>query len=306
MKIFKTTLTLLVLCVSFHTNVYASTVKSTTINEFSNNTTVDGSLPNVTTDSASLTKLVNSEITNIYNTRSTNAKNSNAKKITFSYDTYESNNVTSIVIYSSVSKLKSVDYINTIVYDDSKIYTLDTYLSSSDLKVFNKNINDTIKKSPQNYKVSDVTLNDKTSFYVKNGVTYAAFDGESLSSSPDVKTFSFSKSNVDTYTLKKDKYYVQDSTQIKYVPIREVYNGLGYKVSYRNKFIYVYDVAGKKIATFDTDQQTTSSYSNANAPLNYKAFINDDVAYTPLSVVKSTTGIVYDIKSNGDIALYYN
>ncbi len=293
-----------VFCFTSLISVYASEISSYTVNEFSNNTVVQGTLPTVTTSNSSLTKLINTEINNIYTVRSNSAKNSNAKSITFSYETFSSNGVESIVIKSKVSKLKSVTYVDTIVFDKNKVYTLDTYLSSSDLKVFNKQINDTIKQSPQNYKVSEVTLNDKTSFYVKDGVTYAAFDGETITSSTEIATFAYKESNLNTYTVKKDNYYIQPSTSTKYVPIRDVYTGLGYKVTYKNKQIFVTDSNGKKIATFDTDTAVRPSPFNVASASYYsatKALIYNDIAYAPLTLVASTTNTVYDIQPNGDI-----
>ncbi len=303
MKFFKTTIILFLLCFSFSTTIYASQVSSSSVNEFSNNTVISGSLPTVTTSNASLTKVVNNEISNIYTKRANGSKNSNAKSVTFSYEVFESGNYTSIVIKSKVSKLKSVTTIDTIVYDDTKVYTLDTYLSSSDLKVFNKSINDKIKQSPENYKVSEVTLNDKTAFYIKNNTVFVGFDGETVASSNDVVTFSYIPASYDVYTLTKDSYYIQGSTQIKYVPIREVYNNLGYNVSYKNKSIYITDSNNKSIATFDTEETDKSVIYTASFGVSqrYKSLVYNGTAYTPLSVIQSSTGVVYDIQSNGDI-----
>ncbi len=297
---------LLVVVFSFTSliSVYASDFSSYEVKEFSNNTVVSGTLPTVTTSNASLTKLINTEIKNIYTARSNSAKNSNAKSISFSYEVYDSNGVESIVIKSKVSKLKTVSYVNTIVFDKNKIYTLDTYLSSSDLKVFNKLINDTIKQSPQNYKVSEVNLSDKTAFYVKDGVTYAAFDGETITTSTDITSIAYKSTNLNTYTLKKSDYYVQSSTSTKYVPIRDVYTSLGYRVTYKNKQIFVSDTSGKRVATFDTDSTPKPSVNGLSSATYYsptKALIYNNVAYCPLSLVASTTNTVYDIKSNGDI-----
>ncbi len=303
-KLLSKCLLVVVFCFTSLISVYASDISSYEVKEFSNNTVVSGTLPTVTTSNASLTKLINSEINNIYTKRSNSAKNSNAKSINFSYETYSSNGVESIVIKSKISKLKTVTYVDTIVFDKNKIYTLDTYLSSTDLKVFNKQINDSIKQSPQNYKVSEVTLNDKTAFYVKDGVTYVAFDGETINSSPDITSIAYKGGNLDTYTIKKDDYYVQSSTSTKYVPIRDVYTGLGYKVSYKNKQIFVTDENGKKITTFETDTAARPSTNNVTSASYYaptKALIYDGVAYAPLTLVASTTNTVYDIKSNGDI-----
>ncbi len=291
-------------CFTSLISVYASDVSSYEVKEFTNNTVVQGNLPTVTTSNASLTKLINSEIKNIYTNRSNAAKNSNAKSITFSYEVYDSNGVESIVIKSKVAKLKTVASVNTIVYDKNKIYTLDTYLSSSDLKVFNKMINDSIKQAPQNYKVSEITLSDKTAFYVKDGITYVAFDGETINTSTDVTSIAYKGNNLNTYTLKKDEYYVQASTMTKYVPIRDVYSNLGYKVSYKNKQIFITDSNGKKIATYDTDTTVRTSVYSVTSATFYsptKALIYNDVAYAPLSLVASTTNTVYDVKSNGDI-----
>lgn len=286
-------------CLSFTVSAYASNISTNTINEFSNNTSVTGKLPVVTTDSASLTKSINSKIDSIYKTRSNSAKNSNAKSITFSYNVYKNNDVTSIVIESKVSKLKSVTNVDTIVYDNSKIYALDTYLSSTELQLFNKSINNTIKNNPQDYKVSQVTLDGDTSFYVKTGVVYAVFDGETVSSNVGTTSFAFENTKVDTYTLKKSKYYVQPSTKSKYVPIREVYKNLGYDVKYKNKKTVVTDSSGKTIASFGT-MATVSSIPNYTSQNNV-AYIVDGVSYTKLSKVKSTTNCIYEIESDGDI-----
>ncbi len=297
MKFFKYSILLclaFLLCFSFSTTVFGATqVTSSTVKEYSNNTNINGSLPSVTTNSDSLAKAVNNEITNIYTKRSNTAKTSNAKSITFSYEVYESGNYTSIVIYSKVSKLKTVTSVDTIVFDNSKIYTLDNYLSSADLKVFNKSINDKIKQSPGNYKVSDVTLNDKTAFYIKNGTVFVCFDGESISTSTEVLTFSYTQTSYDKYTLNKDDYFIQSSSQLKYVPIRDVYTNLGYKVSYRNKLIYITDSNGKTITTFDTDDSSSS--------VKNKALVSNGISYAPLSVIQNTTNVIYDIQSNGDI-----
>ncbi len=308
MRFFKSSIILFLLCLSFSTTTYAtSQVSSTTVKEYSNNTDINGSLPSVTTSNETFTKTINNEITNIYTRRSNTAKTSNAKSVTFSYEIYESGNYTSIVIFSKVSKLRAITSIDTIVYDSSKIYTLDTYLSSADLKVFNKSINDKIKQSPGNYKVSEVTLNDKTAFFIKNGITYVGFDGDTISTSTDVVNFSFTQNNYSKYTLTKDSYYTQGTTQTKYVPIREVYYNLGYKVSYKNKIIYVTDNNNKLLATFDTDDSdksvSTSSTTNLVPNLNqrYKALVTNGVSYVQLSIVQSTTGALYDIQSNGDI-----
>ncbi len=303
-KLLSKSLLVVIFCFTNLISVYASEISSYDVKEFSNNTVVTGTLPTVTTNNASLTKLVNAEIKNIYNTRSNSAKTSNSKSINFSYEVYSSNGVESVVIKSKVSRLKTVSYINTIVFDKNKIYTLDTYLSSSDLKVFNKTINDSIKQSPQNYKVSEVTLNDKTAFYIKDGVTYAAFDGETLTTSTDITTIAYKNSNLNTYTLKKDDYYVQSTTMAKYVPIRDVYVNLGYKVTYRNKQIFINDANGKRVVVFDTDVAVKSASYNITSATYYtttKALIYNDVAYTPLSMVQNTTNTVYDIQSNGDI-----
>ncbi len=303
-KLLSKCLLVVVFCFINLISVYASEISSYEVKEYSNNTVMTGNLPTVTTSNVSLTKLINSEIKNIYNTRSNSAKTTNAKSINFSYDVYSSNGVESVVIKSKVSKLKTVNYINTIVFDKSKMYTLDTYMSSSDLKVFNKVINDTIKQSPQNYKVSEVTLNDKTAFYVKDGVTYAAFDGETINTSTEITTFAYKDAKLDTYTLKKDDYYVQATTSNKYVPIRDVYTNLGYKVSYRNKQIFVTDTNGKQIVTFETDLIPKTSTYNVTSATTYattKALIYGDMAYAPLTLVQSTTNTVYDIKPNGDI-----
>ncbi len=307
MKTFKSSLVLIFILFSFSKTIYASEITSTTVNEFTNNTAISGSLPTVTTSNASLTQAINDEVTNIYTTRANSAKNSNAKSITFSYDLYQSSDVTSIVITSRISKLKSVTYIDTIVYDNSQIYTLDNYLSSSSLKVFNKEINDLIKQSPENYKVSSVALNDKTPFYVTNSYVTVAFDGESISSATGITTFNYKNTVYDSYVLNKDNYYLQASTQVKYVPIRDVYSNLGYNVTYRNKKISVFDADDTLIATFDTEgteksvlYTSNTSFSSRNTT-NYKALVYDSTAYAPLSVIQSTTGIVYDIHSNGDI-----
>ncbi len=302
-KLLSKSLLVVIFCFTNLISVYASEVSSYEVKEFSNNTAISGTLPTVSTSNASLTKIINSEIKNIYTTRSNSAKTTNAKNVSFSYEVYTSNNVESIVIKTKVTRLKTVSYINTIVFDKNKIYTLDTYLSSSDLKVFNKNINDSIKQSPQNYKVSEVTLNDKTAFYVKDDVTYAAFDGETLTTSTDVTSIGYKNSNLSTYTLKKDDYYVQSTTLSKYVPIRDVYTNLGYKVSYRNKQIFITDSNSKRIDVFETDMVAKPTY-NVTSATTYtptKALIYNDVAYAPLSLVQSTTNTVYDIKSNGDI-----
>ncbi len=303
-KLLSKSLLVVIFCFSNLISVYASDFSSYDVKEYSNNTYVSGALPSVTTSNASLTKLVNSEIKNIYTVRSNSAKNSNAKSISFSYEVFNSNGVESIVIKSKISKLKTVNYVNTIVFDKSKIYTLDTYLSSSDLKVFNKVINDSIKQAPQNYKVSDVTLNDKTAFYVKDGVTYAAFDGETISTSTDVTNIAYKSSKLETYTLKKDDYYVHPTTMVKYIPIRDVYTNLGYKVTYKNKQIFISEANGKGVVVFDTDFVVKPVLYNVTSASYYattKALINNDVAYTTLSLVQNTTNTVYDIQPNGDI-----
>ncbi len=303
-KLLSKCLLIFVFCFTNLISVYASDISSYDVKEFSNNTVVSGTLPTVTTSNASLNKQINDEIKKIYTTRSNSAKNSNAKSISFSYEVYSSGGVESVVIKSKISKLKTVTYVDTIVFDKNKIYTLDTYLSSSDLKVFNKLINDKIKQSPQSYKVSEVTLNDKTSFYVKDGVTYAVFDGETLTTSTDITSIAYKEPEIDTYTIKKSDYYVQPTTMTKYVPIRDVYTNLGYKVSYKNKQIFVTDKNGKKIATFDTDTTARPSTNSVTTATYYSpttALILNDVAYAPLSLVQSTTNTVYEIKSNGDI-----
>ncbi len=308
MRFFKSSLILFLLCLSFSTTIYAtSSITSTTVKEYSNNTDISGSLPSVTTTNETFTKTINNEITSIYSKRSNTAKTSNAKSITFSYEVFESGDYTSIIITSKVSKLRVITYIDTIVYDSSKIYTLDTYLSSADLKVFNKSINDKIKQSPANYKVSEVTLNDKTAFYIKGGVVYAAFDGDTVASSTDITTFSFTQTNYAKYTLSKDSYYLQGTTQTKYVPIREVYTNLGYNVSYKNKTIYIEDSNNKLIVTYDTDDTDKSVLTSSNTTYTpnlspkYKALVSEGVSYAPLSIIQSTTGAVYDVQSNGDI-----
>ncbi len=308
MRFFKSSILLFLLCLSFTTTIFAtSSVTSTTVKEYSNNTDINGSLPSISTSNETFTKTINNEITNIYTKRSNTAKTSNAKSISFSYEIYESGNYTSIVIYSKVSKLRAITSVDTIVYDNSRIYTLDTYLSSADLKVFNKSINDKIKQSPENYKVSEITLNDKTAFYIKNGVVYAVFDGDTISSSTDVTTFSFTQTTYSKYTLSSENYFAQGPNQTKYVPIREVYSNLGYKVSYKNKTIYVLDGDNKLLVTFDTDDsdKSVSTYAiislTPNLNQKYKALVTDGVSYAPLSVIQNTTGALYDIQNNGDI-----
>lgn len=302
MKLFKSILILAIFCFNINTTVFANSIASNDINEFSNNTIIKGSLPVLTTDNASLTKQINTEIDNIYNTRSTYAKNSNAKSINFSYDIYKNDDVTSIVIYSNISKLKSITYVDTIVYDDDTILTLDNYLSSTDLKLFNKSINEKIKKSPENYTVSQISLNDKSNFYVKNDTVYAIFDGDSITSSSNISTFEYKSEKNDTYTLKKSNYYVQGNSQTKYVPIREVYSNLGYDVSYKNKAIYIYDSDEKEIVNFNVEQNVkpvlASSLYNS---YSYSAIVKNGTSYTTLSVVEATTNVVYDIQPNGDI-----
>ncbi len=308
MRFFKSSIILFLLCLSFTTTIYAtSSVTSTTVKEYSNNTDISGSIPSVTNSNETLSKTINNEITNIYTKRSNTAKTSNAKTLTFSYEVFESGSYTSIVITSKISKLRAISYIDTIVYDGTKLYTLDTYLSSADLKVFNKSINDKIKQNPENYKVSEVILNDKSAFYIKGGVVYVGFDGDTISSSTDVSTFSFTQTNYSKYTLTKDSYYLQSTTQTKYIPIREVYTNLGYNVSYKNKTIYISDLNNKLLVTFDTDDTdksvttSTSTIYTPNLSQKYKALVTDGVSYAPLSIVQSTTGTIYDIQSNGDI-----
>lgn len=300
MKILKSILLITFMCLSIHTTIFANSIASTDINEFSNNTIIKGDLPNVSTENTSLTKQINSEIDSIYQMRSNAAKNSNAKSITFSYDIYKSDNITSIVIYSKISKLKNICYVDTIVYDDNNIITLDKYLSSTDLKLFNKDINDKIKKSPEKYTVSQITLNDKSNYYVDDGDVYAVFDGESITSGSDITKFKYINKNNNTYTLSASNYFVQGNSQTKYVPIREVYSNLGYDVVYRNKKIYIYDYDENEIANFSVEQSIRPVF-NSTLYNSYSAVIKNNVSYTTLSIVEATTDIVYDIQSNGDI-----
>ncbi len=298
MKLLKYFLIVMLLNFSFCLNVYASEISDYKINEFSNNTVVSGNLPKVESANESLSKLINAEIKNVYTTKADNAKNSNAKTLDFSYEIYNNDKITSIVILSTISNLKSVNYIDTIVYDDDKIYTLDTYLSKTDLKVFNTNINDEIRKSQENYSVSSLTLNDKTDFYIKDNIVYAVFDANSISSSSDIITFAYRKTKLNTYILKEDSYFVQNVSQVKYVPIREVYDRLGYNVVYKDKLIDILDENEKVIVSFNIDDLRRSK---REIPPVYNAVIIDGVSYAPLSTVKSTTNTVYDIKSDGDI-----
>ncbi len=308
MKILKPIFLVILFSMSFTLSIYAADISSYEVKEFSNNTSVTGKLPEVKADSDILTKLINAEVKNIYTNRSNAAKNSNAKSVTFSYDVYEEKNVTSIVIESKVSKLKSITSVDTIVFDSNKIYTLPTYLNSTQLKLFNKSINEQIKQNPKDYKVSEVTLSEKTSFYIKNGVVYAAFDGETVASSTGITTFAYKSTSTDNYVLKRNKYVVQSSTQAKFVPIREVYTNLGYNVKYKDKQIIVTDDNGKKIATFEGSEDVTvipqnksSAFSMGILNSGYRTYIVDGVSYTTLATVQSTTNAIYEINSNGDI-----
>ena len=157
--------------------------------------------------------------------------------IEISYDVYISKNILSIVLYIK-DNLSNKRLIDSFVIDINtcSFLKINQVLGANSLNFINKIIESQAKSLG---KIAP-TVNNDTMFFIKNNDINIAFNYKNLnSSSIETSIFTIKGSNLKSYTIKQDNYYLKSDYNIKMLPLREILENLNFKVTWNNNEILI-------------------------------------------------------------------
>lgn len=286
---------------SYTVNTASSSISTKSLNTTTNNTTVTGSLPVVSLSNASLSTTINNNISSDYDNRVANARNANAKKITFSYQVFSSNGLTSILVFSETTNLATLNSVDSYVFDGTKLYTTNDILGTNGTAIVSTRINQDIRKTPSSYTVESVKPSPTSDFYVYKNTYYALFDANEISSiNNGVTEFPIDINSIVNYTITKDMYYTKKPYNTKFIPLREVAEAFGYRVSWLSNKNCIQLTNSKDTIRIYTDKNL---YTLNDTPIRVSTepdFI-DGQTFVPISFFKDALNFSYSILSNEDI-----
>lgn len=279
----------------------SSSISTKSLNTTTNNTTVVGSLPVVSLSNTALITTINDKILSDYDRRVANARNTNAKKISFSYQIFSSNGLSSILVFSETTNLATLNSVDSYVFDSNKLYTTNDILGNNGTSIVATRINQDIRKTPSAYTVESVKLSSDNDFYVNKNTYYALFDANEISSiNNGVTEFPIEINSITNYTLTKDMYYTKKPYSTKFIPLRDVAEAFGYRVTWLNTKNCVQLTNSKDTIKIYTDKNL---YTLNDTPIRVSTepdFI-DGQTFVPISFFKDALNFSYYTLPNEDI-----
>jgi len=184
----------------------------------------------------SLETAINEKIEIIFRQKIASARESKARSVSFSYTVTESQDVTTILLYSVINTSTSKAEVNSLNFNPylRKWIGVNDMLGVNGVSLANNVIGEAIRKNPEVYYPSFTGIDQDETFLVEDeGVTFL-FDAFKLApGSEGIVTFTLYFDQIVEITVSRDEYWKnEDSYDIRMIPLRRVLETLGFTVSW--------------------------------------------------------------------------
>ncbi len=294
----KKTLTVILLALSLTITVFGNTyTKEYTITNNDEFFEVSGTLPIVTTENSSLNKILNDKITNVYETKLENAKKSNITKLDFSYEVITYEQYVSIILYTKTTNLGTTTYTDTLVYDKdtNKIISLEDFSEIiPSIQLDNEKISNDISIKTN----SSLIDSKQNNFYIEEESIVLI---NPVTTGEEIEHSKFQLSEIETYKISKDDYYIKGTYKIIMVPLRETLENLGYKVSYRS-FDKPIEISKEGKTYYISLNKNVYANETTTTSLEVLPEVINDETFIPISFFSEILNVYYNINLDESIS----
>jgi hypothetical protein len=263
---------------------------------------VEGELPVISglTDQTFETGL-NNGIIAVATEKIKSAKKESARGVSFSYESYKSGNIISVVIFTQTTIASTKTEVDAFNFDVSlnKMININDVLGINAVPLANSFIIDTIKQDTEKYNVDFGGIYDTQNFYVENGNCVLVFDKYELASGYEgVVRLTIPIKNIKNMTLEKNEYIVwQDYYKLKMIPLRKAGEELGYTVGWDAAAQGVTITKGKYEVKLYIDQNIYQ-VGTGTRTLESPPSLIDGVTYVPITFFEIILGTAYTVDEN--------
>jgi len=196
---------------------------------------IRGEVPEVTSEFGSAYTLVNEHIQNAIFALIDDARRVRARSITFQYRVYDTGNLVSIVVLSTVASVTSRTSVLSINFDPNtgRMMSLTDAIDLDITPLTEQILTDKIRRNPESYYAALTAPLEGQAFFLSDySRLHLLFDEFQLSSIPGgIYSIVLELDNIKLVTISHDDYWIKlDGYNLKMIPLRYICQQLGYDV----------------------------------------------------------------------------
>ena len=270
---------------------------------------ITGVLPVFSSDDSAASDYINGLVADAYDSMLSRAGESK-DKLYFAYERFIYGDCVSILMRCGSPPGNGQfdpDIVQSVNFSASTLKSVDIngVLGVNGVKLIDKALMDAIKQNVDEYVTNFSTIGDGRSFYVDNGVLYAAFDRYEITlGSAGVYYFPVTIDKIRELTVSADSYIIKAGYNVKMVRLKDIAQAFGYDATWSEKdqTIGIYSADGQFLTGFTIGK---NSYTKVKATAQYvleaAPEIIGDRTYVPASFFDRALGISYTSNADGSI-----
>jgi hypothetical protein len=283
---------------------------------------IKGVLPCIPTRYGEFGTELNAQIDKVYKQKISNAKESKARTINFSYEVSDCWGLTSLLIYTTTSTTFSKAEVNSFnfVLDESRFITVEDLLGTTGFKLSDKIITAIVRADTERYFANFPGLSTEQAFsFTDDEEIIFMFDAFQIApGSEGIIKFPIRMANIKSVTIQSGVgYWVKNETYgLKMVSLRDVCEPLGYSIGWNsaNKTVVVTRPEGQVVQLSPTTNVYVTGKAETPDKVSKRALesspqIVDGKTYVPISFFDQILdSVVYQVNKDDSVtfSVYYN
>jgi len=269
-----------------------------------------GRVPYLTETAGFVADPINAQIEMAVDSKIAEAREARARSITFSYQTFSSNNpeITSIVIKSTAASASSKTDVISINFDSHSGAPLraEDVVGTHVIQLADRLLMETVRRNPQDFNPGFSGMRRGQAFSVTHDEIVFWFDEFQLrSGSGGVVRFPLRFNDILEYTITSDRFHTRPGFNFKMVPLRDVVEALGYDVDMDSEgrvMVFHNNELIIRLTPGENDYSREGRGGRSSRSLESAPELIGDYTYVPISFFDQILNIVtFSIDDNGNI-----